>query len=191
MAVTPWIKVGETEVVTDTKYKKFTKDVWINPKTGKEEDYYFLGAKGGKPPTIIFAITANREVIAVKQFRHGAEEVLVEIPGGNPKAIDDTPEKVAERELEEETGYRAGEIILLGKRPVWFEPCSYKVGFHPVLAKDCVKVGDQELDETELIEFELIPMDEWLAMIHSGVIHDSKTITVTFLALPHLGKHTA
>lgn len=186
MAVQPWIKVGETEIVTDTKYKKFTKDRWINPKTGKEEDYYFLGIKGGKTPTIIFAVTSDRHVIAVKQFRHGAEEVLIETPGGNPKIPEDTPEQVARTELEEETGFQAGKIILLGGGLIWFEPASYKVGFHPFLAKDCVKVGSQNLDESEIIEFELIPLDEWLAMIHSGVIRDAKTIAVTFLALPHL-----
>lgn len=187
MAVRRWEKIGETEVVTDTKYKQFTRDRWINPKTGKTEEYYFLGTEFGKTPTIIFAITSDHQVIAVKQFRHGAEEVLIEVPGGNPKTPEDTPEFVALKELEEETGFRPGEIIVLGEEPMWFDPCSYKVGFYPVMAKDCEKVGDQALDETEDMECVLIPLDEWINMIHSGAIRDSKTIAVTFLALPHLG----
>jgi len=187
MAVRRWEKIGKTEVVTDTKYKQFTRDRWVNPKTGNTEEYFFLGTKNNKTPTIIFAITSDDQVIAIKQFRHGAEEVLIETPGGNPKTSDELPEMVALRELEEETGFRPGEIILLGSEPMWFEPCSYKVGFYPVLAKDCKKVGDQELDETEDMECVLIPLDEWLDMIRLGAIRDSKTITVTFLALPHLG----
>ena len=186
MAVVPWTKVGGTEIVATGFSKTFVKEVFINPKTGKPDDYYFFAPKNRRAPTIIFPVTVDGKVIAIRQFRHGAEEVLIETPGGNPKTPEDTPEQVARIELEEETGYRAGEIIVLGKGTVWFEPCSYKIGFHPILAMDCEKVSDQALDESELLEWELIPMDEWIKMIHSGEICDSKTITVTFLALPHL-----
>src|SRR3989344_1831555 len=103
MAVVPWTKVGDSEIIARGFSKTFVKEVFINPKTGKPDDYFFLNTRTGKARTIIFAVTADKKVIAVKQFRHGAEEVIIETPGGNQKKPEDTPETVARVELEEET----------------------------------------------------------------------------------------
>lgn len=62
----------------------------------------------------IIPVTDRNEVVLIEQFRQGTETVSLEIPGG---IVDEgeTPEAGAERELLEETGYAAREIVFLGK----------------------------------------------------------------------------
>ncbi|MCU0586279.1 MAG: NUDIX hydrolase [Desulfobacterales bacterium] len=58
-------------------------------------------------------LTPGREVVLIRQYRHGTREVTLEIPGGILEA-GDTPSAAARRELGEETGYAAAEMISLG-----------------------------------------------------------------------------
>jgi 8-oxo-dGTP pyrophosphatase MutT (NUDIX family) len=58
-------------------------------------------------------VTRNREVVLIKQYRHGVRDVLLEIPGGIVEP-GDTPLDAAIRELKEETGYTAKEMVFLG-----------------------------------------------------------------------------
>jgi 8-oxo-dGTP pyrophosphatase MutT (NUDIX family) len=134
------------------------------------------------------AITHDgRNVIAVRQFREAANEVILEVPGDNPKK-GQTAEDVVRAELLEETGYQAGKIIDLAPNgPIWIEPSSFSTPMLPFLVVGCVKVDEQTLDETENMEVEIIPLTEWLNMCFDGRIRDNKTLAITFLSLPHLG----
>src|ERR1044071_2842229 len=62
----------------------------------------------------VIALTKEREIVLIEQFRHGSGEVILEIPGG---MIDDGEESetAARRELLEETGFSAAEFVFLGK----------------------------------------------------------------------------
>jgi ADP-ribose pyrophosphatase len=70
---------------------------------------------------VVFALTVNREVICVKQYRPGPEQILSEMVMG---LIDEgeTPEQAAARELLEESGYQAGKLVQLTER-VPISPC--------------------------------------------------------------------
>ena len=112
------------------------------------------------------------EVLFVKQYRSGAEKVLLELPAG---LIDDneTPLDAALRELQEEIKYSSTKITYLG--------CYYSSpGFtneliHLYLAEDLFKSSLNE-DEDEFIEIEYIELDKVIDMINKGVIKDAKTI---------------
>ncbi len=157
-----------------------------NPKTGKIDDFYLFDYKMGQAPAIVLPITEDKKVVAIKQYRHGANEIIWEIPGGNKKKPEESLDDVIRTELREETGYEASEVIQLQDK-LWFEPACFTVPYVPYLALGCKKVAKQELDDTEQVEVFEIDLEEWINMILDGVVVDNKTIAMTMISLRRLG----
>lgn len=86
--------------------------------------------------------------LMVKQWRHGEKALNVEFPGGVIER-GEAPEVAAARELEEETGYKAGKLIKLGVTNP--NPALFSNHFHVYLATDLVATGSQHLDSDEFI----------------------------------------
>lgn len=171
----------------ETIFDKYGKKVitrFYRDSDGKERDFVVWGGK--TTPAIIFPVTADKKVIALKMFRRGANESLIEIPGG-VSGVGESMEDCARRELFEETGY-VGQIIQLSPY-LWFEPAACLTRYIPFLALDCKKVKEQKLDETEVgegMEINLIELDDWFRQIYRGEIRDDKSIALTFLSFPYL-----
>ncbi len=111
---------------------------------GTEGDYIIMDA----PDWVIVIAEHNDNFLMVKQWRHGESGLSIEFPGG---VIDkgEEPEEAARRELEEETGFRAGKLIQLGK--VNPNPALFSNHVHFFLAQDLIATGKQSLDEDEFI----------------------------------------
>lgn len=111
---------------------------------GIEGDYIIMNA----PDWVIVIPEKEDNFLMVKQWRHGEAALSVEFPGG---VIDagETPEHAALRELEEETGYKAGKLIELGS--VNPNPALFRNHVHFYLAKDLMATGKQTLDDDEFI----------------------------------------
>lgn len=120
----------------------------------------------------IIALLDDNRVILVRQFRKACEKILLEIPAGKLNGNEDT-KKCAIRELEEETGYIAGEVTYLGTVAPAPGFCDELIYIYKATA--LVK-GDKKLDEDEFTEVELFTIDEIKDMIKNGDIIDSKTI---------------
>ena len=119
-------------------------------------------------------------VILIKQFRKPVEEIIYEIPAGRLEREED-PRACMERELEEEIGYRAGELKRLLS-------CYPSPGFsseliHLFLATDLEK-KKRNLESDEFIEAVTLKFDEALKMVEEGRIKDGKTIIGLLLARP-------
>lgn len=155
-----------------------------HPRSGKTIDFYMFD-NGGIVPVIIFPFTAAGNVLVLRQYRHAADDILWELPGGTPEYPGEAELVIADRELLEETGFRARGLIQLVPR-VWFDPCSVTVPFVPYLALDCFFVQEAKHEETEEIELHELKLSHWLSLVRKGEVVDSKTLTTTFLALPHL-----
>ena len=97
------------------------------------------------------------DFLMVKQWRHASKELSIEFPGGVADMSEDMMTSAA-RELQEETGYKAGKMTKLGV--VSPNPALFMNRFHIFLAEDLVDTGKQELDHDELLRFMRIPIKE-------------------------------
>lgn len=111
---------------------------------GVEGDYIIMNA----PDWVIVIAEHKEKFLMVKQWRHGEAALSVEFPGG---VIDagETPETAARRELEEETGFKAGKLTKLGE--VNPNPALFNNHVHFYLAQELESTGKQKLDEDEFI----------------------------------------
>jgi len=125
----------------------------------------------------VIALTKDEQVILIKQFRHGTEEVILEIPGG---MIDECEEPIiaAARELVEETGFAAREIIPLGKsRP---NPAIQNNWIYHFLALDCDKIKDTAFGEHESVVTKLVTLEELDQIIENEEITHSLVIAAFY-----------
>ena len=106
---------------------------------------------------MVFALTPAREVVLVRQYRYGIDDVIVELPAGS---IDRGEDALAcgQRELAEETGYTASRWEHLATIPA--EPVRSNSLLHAFLAFDATPTGAQALDLTEAIEPFTVPLEE-------------------------------
>ncbi len=188
MALQPQEKIGSAEVVFGPKFgKSALRQVFRNLRNGEEIDYIYFDYRNGSRFALVFPMTENGNVIAIRQYRHAADAIIVEIPGGHPKD-GQTAEETALAELLEETGYAPGrELRQVTPKRLWENPASYTPSFHIFFATGCKKVAEQRLDASEDVEVFCVSLQKWLEMIFCGEITDAKTIAATLLVLPHLG----
>ncbi|MCS6885201.1 MAG: NUDIX hydrolase [Acidobacteriota bacterium] len=133
----------------------------------------------------VIAVTPQQEVILVKQFRQGTQEVTLEIPGG---MVDpgESPLQTAQRELEEETGYVSQAWSLLGSvRP---NPAIQDNFCYTFLAEQASPDKLQSLGPAEELEIVKVPLLEIPPMIASGLINHALVIVAfCFLSLARSG----
>lgn len=159
----PW-RIQSSAVFADCRIFKVRKDVTINPRTGQPHEMFILEQPNWAN---VIPLTPDEQVILIEQWRHGTRSVHLETPGG---LMDDgeTPEQSARRELLEETGFDAGEIVRLGT--VHPNPAIQTNRQHYLLAKDCRKIAEPNLDHAEDIHVKLVPLTDVARMIEAGEI---------------------
>ena len=111
-------------------------------------------------------------VILIRQFRHAAGGFIYEIPAGKLNSGED-PIHCAQRELEEEIGYRAARFELLSS--IFTAPGFTDEVIHIYRGTGLTK-GRQQLDKDEVLEVIEVPLQKALAMVREGQIRDAKTI---------------
>jgi 8-oxo-dGTP pyrophosphatase MutT (NUDIX family) len=150
--IKPW-KTIRTKLIGDFRIFKLRSDVKISPRTGKEHDFYVLDSVNW---VNVIAVTPDRQLVMVEQFRHGSNTVELEIPGGMMDAGEADPVATAMRELREETGYEGENARLLGK--VWSNPAILNNKTFTVLIENCQLKHGVEFDSGEDISTRLVPV---------------------------------
>lgn len=129
-------------------------------------------------------VTAEGQLVLVRQYRFAAQGRLLEFPAGTVEPHED-PATTIQREIEEETGYRAHRWQTLGK--FFLAPGYSDEIIYAFLARDLEKLDTPPgQDEDEDLEIVLMTPQELEAAIHRGDPIDAKSICSFFLARPVL-----
>lgn len=123
------------------------------------------------PAVAMVPVAADGRILLVRQWRTPAGRALLELPAGSVDTDEET-EPAAQRELQEEVGYKAGRLTRLGG--FWVAPGYCTEYIHIYLCED---LSESRLpgDEDENIEVVPLTLDAALAAIADGTIEDAKS----------------
>ena len=124
----------------------------------------------------VLPLEEDGTVTLVRQYRYPFHELLLEIPAGKLDHGAEDQELAARRELSEETGLVAGEMIYLGK--MYASPGFCTEVLHMYLARN-LKQADCHPDEDEFLDIVKMPFEELLEQVMAGEIADAKTVATT------------
>ena len=125
------------------------------------------------------ALTEDKNIIMVKQFRYACGEAILEIPAGKIDKRETDPVAAMKRELKEETGYSASQVLHLGD----VNPsCAYSEEVIHLYLMTGLTPGEQDLDEDEALEVLEMPFDEVYQLAVDGKLVDSKTLAALLMA---------
>ena len=177
MSERPWIV---------KRSRPLLKDRWIDLRaddcvTGSGQDvapYYVLSY----PDWVhVVAITPEDCLVLVRQYRHAAGKVVVEIPGGALDASDVNDEAAARRELAEETGYVSSEWTKISS--LYPNPATHTNRVHVYLALNATRECAQALDAGEEVEVIVLPIDSVLENLGASGLEQAMHVSAVLLAL--------
>ncbi len=132
---------------------------------------------------IVLAVTPERRIVLVRQYKHGIAKVVLELPAGMIDP-DEAPGACAIRELAEETGYTGAAPILL--RSMFADPTSSDGIFHVFAIENATPTFAQSLDPTESIVIETASVEEFASMVRDGRIGSGSQVASGYVALDYL-----
>ena len=173
-------KIEKSEYLIKDKWLNVRADRCISPNGHVIEPYYVI-----EYPNWIntFALTKENKVLLVKQYRHGIGKTLLELPSGTIEG-NENPVETAKRELLEETGYTGDSFKQIGK--VCPNTSNHSNLTYSVLATGLEKVREPIIDETELIEPILMPLNKVIEMAKNGEFLQALHTSTIFFALNEL-----
>ena len=137
-------------MLVDEQYCRVEKQRVVLP-NGSDTDWFI---RHSDPAVVIIPQLKSGEIYLQKTYKHGCGKIVVEFPAGLVDSGEE-PIKAAIRELREETGLVAEEIVPLGKCSA--DATGSRMTYYFFLAKNCEKVAELELDDSEQIESMIVP----------------------------------
>lgn len=135
------------------------------------------------PVVAVVPVDENGDVVMVRQYRPATLDVMLEIPAGLVDEGEDI-EAAAQRELQEEVGYRAGHLERLAG---FFVSPGFCTEFVHVFLALGLEVSQLDGDEDEDIAVERVPLASAVKLVEEGAIRDAKSIVGILLARERLG----
>lgn len=158
MSPAPWEELNQSHLA-DCRVFQVYKKKFQHSVQKKESDFFVIDCNDWVQ---VLALTPERELIMVNQFRYGSKAFSWEVPGGIIDNEDESPIVAGERELLEETGYAGKNACSLGW--VYANPAILTNRSHFILVQDCHPVAEQNFDEHEEIEMKIVPVEEAFGM---------------------------
>lgn len=146
---------------------------------GREIKYTYL-----EVPKAVYVVplTPDGQIALIRQYRYPIRNWELEITAGSVEEGENLL-LAAKRELYEEVGGECEEMLHIGS----FNNCAAHTNLSSeVFLATGVKLGEQHLEETELVELILLPVREVLDLAHSGGIKDGQSAYSILLAEPHI-----
>ncbi len=172
--ITQWETIDSKKVANLHIFDAYLKSR-INPDTGNIGNFTVLESSDW---VNIIPITNDNKIIMIEQYRHGTDEVTLEIPGGLIE-LNELPINAAKRECNEETGFGStSEPIFTGvSNP---NPAFLNNKCFSFVWQNCLKTNEQKLDMHEIINIHEFTRDEVKNKIISGEINHSIILTAFF-----------
>ena len=174
-----WKRLGSERLLTN-RYFSLRSDRLRLPDGGIKDPYYVLERPDA---AIVFPLTADGEVVLVRQYRPPLEMMELGLPAGLVEE-GEHHEEAARRELAEETGYTGGGWEHLGS--LASSPSLKDNWAYLFLARGVEETNAPDPDEHELVEVVRVPLKELSNLVHSGKIVSSSGVAAVMLALERL-----
>lgn len=156
-----------SSVHAECKVFDILKNRFRHPKQEREADFYVVHSR---PWANICAVTPDRKLVMIRQFRFGVQDFAWEFPGGIIDSAED-PVEAAVRELREETGYEGKNPRIIGQ--VWPNPAIQDNQCTLVRVDEATLGHPTDWDENEEIEVALVPYEELKTWGVSGKLKHS------------------
>jgi ADP-ribose pyrophosphatase len=177
----PWRRVG-TEPHATTRIFEVVRAIYQHPRREQPQDFFVINA----PDWVnVVALTPERHLVLVRQFRYGINDFSVEIPGGIIDPGED-PVTAGVRELREESGFVGSSARLLGS--VHPNPAMQSNRCHLVLVEGARRAAALDWDPDEEFEIMTRPVDEVYALAEQGGITHALVLDGLLLFRPHWEK---
>ncbi len=134
---------------------------------------------------VVVPVDNDGNLLLVRQYRHAAQQDLLELPAGTRDA-DEPFEECAAREIREETGMEAGKLRRVGD---FYLAPGYSTEFMAVFLATELSPNPLQADFDEFLQVEKIPLNKAIELFQSGDMLDAKSLAAWLLAKPHLEKY--
>jgi 8-oxo-dGTP pyrophosphatase MutT (NUDIX family) len=172
--IKPWEKLSSAPA-GDFRIFTIRSDRKISPRTREEHDFYVIDAVNW---VNVIALTPDRQLVMVEQYRHGTDTIELEIPGGMMDATDASPEATGARELQEETGYAGQNARLLGR--IYPNPAIMSNTCFTVLIEQCQCLHPVMFDHGEDLVTRLVPAEQVPELVATGQIRHSLVVVALY-----------
>ena len=174
MDIKPW-QIISSEPLGDFRIFSLRSDRAISPRTQQAHDVYVIDCPNW---VNVIAVTPDRHLVMIEQYRHGSTTVELEIPGGMIDPKDPSLTAAGLRELREETGYAGENARLIGE--IFPNPAIMSNTCYTVMVENCRCLHPVQFDHGEDLVTRLTPIADLPQLVASGKIRHSLVVVALY-----------